>query len=320
MAVIAKGLSIRSFLEEVGESLRVRLVSGVRSAGRKMVVAEVNRPGLSLAGYIRHFRAERVQIIGRGEHGYLAEADPRQVRRHLRRMLAHPELPCLIVTNNNRPAPILARVCRELGVPLLVTELDTATFVGELTAYLDEELAPSTTIHGVLLGVYGTGVLIQGEPGIGKSECALELLKRDHILVSDDVVEVRHKRQGVLVGACPETLRHFLEVRGIGIIDVKLMFGIGSVLNETRIELAVHLESVESSRPVDRLGLETWKCKILDVDIPEVRIPVRPGRNLAVLVEVAALNQRLRSQGIVAARTLDERLLQRMQRGGTKAQ
>jgi HPr kinase/phosphorylase len=228
--------------------------------------------------------------------------------------LAHPEVPCIIVTNGVRPAAVLGKACREAKVPLLTTKLDTAAFVGELAAYLEDKLAPSATIHGVLVDVYGLGVLIQGEPGIGKSECALELLKRGHILVSDDVVEVRHKRGGVLTGSCPDALRHYLEVRGIGIIDVKLMFGIGSVLNQTRIELAIFLENYDPSKPIDRLGLDTQKVRILDVEVPQVRIPVRPGRNLAVLMEVAALNQRLRTQGIVAARTLQEKLLERMAR------
>lgn len=307
-----KSLTIRDLLDEAGSSLQLTLVSGGKAAGRRIVVSEVNRPGLALGGFLRHFRAERVQIIGRGEHSYLLETEPRKISPSLKRMLSHPEVPCLILTNGVRPAPVLAESCRRESVPLLVTKMDTAGFVGELTAFLEDKLALSATIHGVLVDVYGLGVLIQGEPGIGKSECALELLKRGHILVSDDVVEVRHLRGGVLTGCCPDALRHYLEVRGIGIIDVKLMFGIGSVLDRTRIELAIFLENFDPARPVERLGLDTQKVKILDVEVPQVRIPVRPGRNLAVLMEVAALNQRLRSQGLVAARTLDERLLERM--------
>jgi HPr kinase/phosphorylase len=310
-----KGLTIREILADCGESLQLKLISGGRAVSRRVLVSEVNRPGLALGGFLRKFRAERIQIIGRGEHSFLEETPGWRISGPLKRMLAHPEMPCIVVTNAVRPAPVLARACRQVQVPLLTTKLDTAAFVGELTAYLEDKLAPSATIHGVLVDVYGLGVLIQGEPGIGKSECALELLKRGHILVSDDVVEVRHKRGGLLMGYCPDALRHYLEVRGIGIIDVKLMFGIGSVLNQTRIELAIFLENYDPGKAIDRLGLDTQSVRILDVDVPQVRIPVRPGRNLAVLMEVAALNQRLRTQGIVAARTLQEKLLERMQAG-----
>jgi HPr kinase/phosphorylase len=199
-------------------------------------------------------------------------------------------------------------------VPLLRSKLDTATLVGELSELLEQKLAPTTTVHGVLVDVYGLGVLIQGEAGIGKSECALELLKRGHILVADDAVQIQHRRGAYLRGSCPEPLKHYMEVRGLGVIDVKLLFGIGSILDRTRVELAIRLEPWNTNTQYDRTGLDSKKTTILGVDIPLIRIPVSPGRNLAVLIEVAALNQRLRSQGYFSAETFNDRLISRMQR------
>lgn len=282
--------------------------------GRRIILSEVNRPGLALADHLEHFRSERIQIIGRGEQAYCQRADPARLMATLGKMLSHKDLPCLVITRNLViPKPLVA-ACRRFGVPLLRTPLDTATFVGELSAYLENRLSPVTRIHGGLVDVYGLGVLIQGDSGIGKSECALELLKRGHILVADDVVLVQKRRGDVLVGSCPETIRHYMEVRGLGIIDVKLLFGIGSILNQTRIELAVYLELWQPGAPYERAGLETRTVKLFGVTIPSVRIPVSPGRNLAILIEVAALNQRLRSQGVSSAQEFNEGLIARMER------
>lgn len=230
-------------------------------------------------------------------------------------MLANPDLPCLVVTRGLKVPPALAAACRRRRVPLLRTSLDTADFVGELAFLLEERLAPFVRLHGVLVDVYGLGVLIQGEAGIGKSECALELVKRGHILVADDVVEVRQKHGDVLVGSCPDALRHYLEVRGLGIIDVKLLFGVGSILSHSTIGLSVNLEAWNPEALYDRTGLHEAKTRILDVAIPLVRIPVSPGRNLAVLIEVAALNQRLRQGGTSSAEEFNKKLLARMSAG-----
>jgi HPr kinase/phosphorylase len=218
----------------------------------------------------------------------------------------------VIVTHNAPMPPALTQACKKHGVPLLRSAYDTATLTSELSEALEARLAPMTTVHGVLVDVYGLGVLIQGDAGIGKSECALELLKRGHILVADDAVQVQHRRGGYLRGSCPEPLKNHMEVRGLGVIDVKLLFGIGAILDRTRIELAIKLEAWSASMPVDRTGLETRKVSILDVEVPLIRIPVTPGRNLAVLIEVASLNQRLRSQGYFSAETFNKRLIERM--------
>ncbi|MBI2361893.1 MAG: HPr(Ser) kinase/phosphatase [Elusimicrobia bacterium] len=305
-------MTVGALFKEHKRRLRLELVAGRSALGRRIVTPEVNRPGLALAGFPANFRAERVQIIGRGEQAYCLEAPAARLSANLERMLENPALPCLVVTRGLRIPAALAEACRRRKVPLLRTRLDTAAFVGELTFLLEEKLAPLARLHGVLVDVYGLGVLIQGEAGIGKSECALELVKRGHILVADDIVEVRQKHGDVLVGSCPDALRHYLEVRGLGIIDVKLLFGVGSILNHSTIGLAVNLEAWNPEAHYDRTGLHKQTSRILDVDVPLVRIPVTPGRNLAVLIEVAALNQRLRQGGTSSAEDFNKRLLARM--------
>lgn len=315
---ITRPVTVGQLLKEQRNKLKLQLAVGKGALHRAITHSEVNRPGLSLAGHLEHFRSERVQIIGRGEQAYCLKADPRQLFSNLSRMLAHADLPCLVLTRGLNSPATLSKACRRFNVPLLRSRLDTAAFVGELTAYLEDRLAPMTRIHGVLVDVYGLGVLILGESGIGKSECALELLKRGHILVADDVVEVQQRRGGVLLGNCPARLRHFMEVRGLGILDAKLLFGIGSILNQAQVELVVRLDLWRESTTTsyERAGIDLKTTKVLGVELPTVSIPVSPGRNLAILIEVAALNQRLRSQGIFSARRFNHRLIDTMQRAG----
>lgn len=309
-------LTVGQLLKEQEDRLRLELVAGERSLQRPITVSELNRPGLALSGFLDHFRAERVQIIGIGEQSYCLKAEPKKLAAALSAMLASPDLPCVVMTHNLKTPAALVSACRKHGVPLLRSKLDTASLVSELGEILESRLAPTTTMHGVLVDVYGLGVLIQGEPGIGKSECALELLKRGHILIADDAVQIQHRRGGVLRAACPEPLKHYMEVRGLGVIDVKLLFGIGSILDRTNIELAIKLEPWTAGAHYERVGLETKKMTILDVELPLIKIPVSPGRNLAVLIEVAALNQRLRNKGYFSAETFNQRLIERMKAQG----
>ena len=305
-------LTVGDLLKEQADQLKLELVTGEKSLGRRIVVSDLNRPGLALSGFLEHFRAERIQIIGNGEQSYCLKAPPKPLESALASMLSSPDLPCLIMTHNLATPTILAQACRKNGVPLLRSNLDTAAVVGELSAFLESRLAPMTRVHGVLVDVYGLGVLIQGDAGIGKSECALELLKRGHILVADDVVEIQHRRGGILRGTCPEPLKHYIEVRGLGVIDVKLLFGIGAILDRTRIELAIYLETWNADTQYERIGLDAKHTTLLDIEVPMIRIPVSPGRNLAVLIEVAALNQRLHSQGYFSAETFNRKLIERM--------
>lgn len=307
-----QAFTVGDLVKEQADALKLELVTGERSLGRPITVSDLNRPGLALSGFLDHFRAERIQIIGNGEQSYCNKTDQSAIEKALSAMLASPELPCLIMTHSNKTPPVLARLCKKNGVPLLRSGLDTATVVGELSAALEARLAPATQLHGGLVDVYGLGVLIQGEPGIGKSECALELVKRGHILIADDIVEIQHRRGGVLKGTCPEPIRNYIEVRGLGIIDIKLLFGVGSILERSDIGLSVYLEPWKRETRYERVGLDTKYKTILDVQIPEIRIPVSPGRNIAALIEVAALNQRLRSQGYFSAETFNKKLIARM--------
>jgi len=310
----AKFITVKELLKSRGKVLGLRTVAGSRDFGRKITVSEINRPGLAIAGHMEQFRAERIQIIGQGEYAYCIKEDVRTVLANLHKMFSAPGIPCVVVTSGVKPLPVIKQACAKAGIPLLVTSFDTSTFIRELTIYLDDQLAAIAYVHGVLVNVYGLGVLIQGDSGVGKSECALELLKRGHILIADDVVEVKRRIGYMLVGNSPKNIKHYMEVRGLGIIDVELLFGVGSIMDQSLIEMHVKLESVTpgSLGNYDRTGLFSTEVPILDVPVPSLRLPVTPGRNLAVLIEVAALNQRLKNQGYFVAKKLNESLIREM--------
>jgi len=290
----------------------LKVAGGNSGLNRIIRVSEVNRPGLALAGYFEYFRAERIQIFGMGESAYMDTLSNARRMEILHHFFSAKNLPCLIITHGRTPAPETTEQANRYAVPLILCSMATGVLVEELAAYLEERLAPTTTLHGVLVDVYGLGVLIVGVSGIGKSECALELLKRGHILVADDVVEIRHKPGAQLFGACSPLLKHHMEVRGLGIIDVTKIFGVSSVIEKSRIELVVRLETEDQNQDYDRIGLEEHFAEILGVKIPEAIIPVRPGRNVAILVEVACLNQRLKQKGIRSADELNKRLIEKM--------
>ncbi|HNW43944.1 MAG TPA: HPr(Ser) kinase/phosphatase [Elusimicrobiales bacterium] len=310
----AKSITVKELLKSRGKILGLKSVAGARDFGRRITVSEINRPGLAIAGHMEQFRAERIQIIGQGEYAYCLKEDGRTVLANLHKMFSAPEIPCVIVTGGAKPLPVIKQACAKAGIPLLVTSFDTSTFIRELTIFLDDQLAAIAYVHGVLVNVYGLGVLIQGDSGVGKSECALELLKRGHILIADDVVEVKRRIGYMLVGNSPKNIKHYMEVRGLGIIDVELLFGVGSIMDQSLIEMHVHLESVTSGAlgNYDRTGLSSSEVPILEVPVPSLRLPVTPGRNLAVLIEVASLNQRLKNQGYFVAKKLNESLIREM--------
>lgn len=305
-------VTVGDFLKESRARLKLELLSGRGNLLRKISTQEVNRPGLALAGFLDHFRAERVQIIGRGEHSFCMKAPVQTLTDNLVKMFSNGDVPCLVITRKLKAPQAMVKTCRRFKVPLLRTGLDTADFVGELSVILEDRLAPMMRGHGVLVDVYGLGVLIQGDAGIGKSECALELVKRGHLLVSDDIVEIRQKHGDILVGSSPEPLKHYMEVRGLGIIDMKLLFGIGSIMPHAPIGLAIELVPWDPAAHYERTGLERVTKKILDVEVPLVRIPVSPGRNLAVLIEVAALNQQLKVEGEFPAERFNQNIIARM--------
>ncbi len=307
-------ITVRELLKKKGKALGLRVICGRDSIDRKISVSELNRPGLAIAGYLEKFRSERIQIIGKGEYSYCESETPSRIKRNLSKMLSFPDIPCVIVTGGVKSSKTLIDTCKKFKLPLLETKLETSSFIRELTIFLDDKLAPMMTLHGVLVNVYGLGVLIQGDPGIGKSECAIELLKRGHILISDDIVEVKRRMGHILIGRSPATIKKFMEVRGIGIIDVELLFGIGAIMEQSVIEMQVYLQSAANMdmSKYDRTGLEEEKISILEVPVPSLKIPVTPGRNLAVLIEIASLNQRLKNQGYFAVKKLNEEILRRM--------
>lgn len=308
-------LPVADLLQERQKELELDLLAGAKGLRRQITVSEINRPGLAISGYLDYFPSERVQIMGLGEHTYLKTMTPAQRLTVLSKVFSYKNLPCVVLTRGIKPHPEVLKAAEKSQLPVIRSGLTTAHLIGELTVYLEEKLAPTTTIHGVLMNVYGLGVLLVGDSGIGKSECALELIKRGHMLVADDVVEVKHRLGGMLHGTGAELIRHHMELRGVGIIDVQKIFGVSSVLDRTRIELVIRLEEWRQTVEYDRLGLNDQTTAILGVRVPEIVMPVRPGRNLAVLVEVATLNQRLKYRGQFTAKDFSKKLIAMMAKG-----
>ena len=296
--------------EEFAKALGLTVISGTRRQhGMRIRVADLCRPGLQFAGYFDVFANERPQLIGKTEMAYLNSLPPEVRDQRLDRYFSY-EMPCIVIARGMPCPPALLQQAVRHGVPIYGTLYETSAFTGMAIGYLSEALAPRQTCHGVLLEVFGVGVLITGESGIGKSECALELIKRGHQLVADDVVDI--SRVGSkLVGESPEMVRDFMELRGIGIVDIKSIFGIGAVLRRKTINIVIHLEIWSPDKDYDRLGTREQTTEILGVSLPLIEMPVRSGRNLAIIMEIAARNWRLKSEGYNAVAELDRRLAQR---------
>lgn len=280
---------------------------------RHITHAEVNRPALQLAGYYKYFDSERVQIIGKVEYSYLSGISVEE-RDELMKKLCSYELPCIIFTRELEPFPTLLKAAKENDIPVLQSDKSTSYFMAELIRTLKVELAPRISIHGVLVDVYGEGLLIMGESGIGKSEAALELVKRGHRLVADDVVEIKKISDKELIGTSPEVIRHFIELRGIGIIDVKELFGVESVKEVQNIDFVVKLEVWRDGKEYDRLGLNEEYIEILGNKVVCHSIPIRPGRNIAIIAEAGAINHRQKKMGYNAAKELNNRVMGNIKR------
>jgi len=300
--------------ESVG--LPVDLLAGARGLSRHITNPYIQKTGLALAGFHEYLHAGRVLIYGESEIRFVESLDAATRRQALRRSFAS-DVPCVLLTGGLEAPPDLVIEAERAGVPLLSTHVGTATAIGKLTALLEDRLAIREVIHGVLVDVLGLGVLIAGESGIGKSECALDLVVRGHRLVADDAVEVRRRAASIIIGSCPELTRHHMEVRGLGVINLRDLFGVASTRTSKRVELVVQLERWEPHREYDRLGLDDSFFDLLGLRIPLIRMPVAPGRNLATLVEVAARNQLLKTRGIYAARNLAARLEAQLTTGQT---
>lgn len=268
---------------------------------------DCNRPGLQLMGFYEYFNAERVQICGNMEFAYLASLDEHTRYQRIDALFAT-KIPLFLVARGHELYPEMLEIAKKYDVPIARTNDSTTAFIAALIGYLNVELAPRITRHGVLIEVYGEGLLIVGESGVGKSETAIELVKRGHRLVADDAVEIRKVSNISLVGSSPDNIRHFLELRGIGIINARRLFGIGAVKTTEKLDLVVELEQWNSEKMYDRMGVDTEFVSILGVKVPSLTIPVKPGRNLAVILEVAAMNNRQKKMGYNAARELLNRL------------
>ena len=295
-------------LSEVVEKMKLTNMTPEVDVNKiKIRQPDVNRPAIQLTGYLEHFEATRIQIIGLVEHAYMESMDEDRKERILRELLSM-EIPCFIFCRSLMPDEMFIRLATENNIALLVSKQATSTFTAELIRWLNVRLAPCISIHGVLVDVYGVGVLITGESGIGKSETALELIKRGHRLVSDDVVEIRRVSEVSLVGSAPAITKHFIELRGIGIVDVKALFGASSVRNMTNIDLVIQMEEWSKDKEYDRLGLKEEHTEFLGIPVVCHRIPIRPGRNLALICEAAAVNHRQKEMGYNAAQELYKRV------------
>jgi HPr kinase/phosphorylase len=284
----------------------------------KVVKSDINRPGLQLAGYFDYFAYERVQIIGSTEWNYLSTLKKEIRIERLDKLFQYP-IPAIIITRNQQIFPEMLQCAEKHNKTILRTKLATTKFTSKLVNYLEYMLAPQTTIHGVLVEVYGIGMLIIGKSGVGKSETALELVKRGHRLVADDAVQIKRVEEGILRGEAPDIIKHFLEIRGIGILDIKRLYGVGSVRNSKTIDVVVELEVWDEKKEYDRLGLHDEFTEILDTKVPRIIIPVKPGRNLAMIVEVAARNHRQKKMGYNAAEELNKRLIEQMSEKGSES-
>lgn len=306
-------VTVRQILEDpAAEPLALEVLAGAEGLDNVVDRPRIQKPGLALAGFLEYIHAGRVQVLGRPEMNFLSERGPAE-RSRIIAQLCRQGVTCFVITTGLSPAPELLAETDGHRVPLLRTDLPSSQLIDGLSRYLEDRLAPRAVVHGVLMDVYGLGVLLVGDGGVGKSECALDLVARGHRLVSDDVVEIR-KRGEVLVGSGPELTRYHMELRGLGIINVKDLFGVAAVRMKKFVEYVIRLESWKAGKRYDRLGLDERGYELLGVSLPYVEMPVAPGRNLAVLIEVAARNHLLKLKGFHPARELARRLGERAQR------
>lgn len=268
---------------------------------------DVNRPGLQLIGFFDYFDPNRIQILGKVEYTYLTDLSQEDRRRSFELLMAQ-DIPALIITRGMEPFPECMEMAEKYDRTVLRTQETTTAFMGALIVYLRAMFSPQITRHGVLVEIYGEGVFITGESGVGKSETAIEIIKRGHRLIADDAVEIRQVNNHQLVGTAPELIRHYMELRGIGVVDIRRLYGVGAVKAETNIDLIINLELWQEGKIYDRLGLEEHTTEILGVELPTVTIPVRPGRNMAVILEVAAMNNRYKKMGYNAAKAFSEQI------------
>ena len=314
----AAGVTVGRLLQSRPEALGLdlELLAGGGGLDRRILSPYVQKTGLALAGFHEYLREGRVLVFGNSEVRYLESLDSADRTDTMRKVCEHDEVPCILVTGGLRAFGEMIFEAERANLPVLRTLVPTPVAMAKVTAILEDNFVARELLHGVLVDILGLGVLIVGESGIGKSECALDLIVRGHRLVADDTVEVRRRAETILIGTCPELTRHHMEIRGLGVINIHDLFGIAATRTSKRIELVVQLERWESRHDYDRLGLTDERYEILNLPLPLIRMPVAPGRNLAILVEIAARNQLLRARGHHAARTLAEKLEHRLTLAG----
>lgn len=281
------------------------------NSDRYVFTADINRPGMQFMGYYEHFPFNRIQVVGNAEYSYITALSSVERKEILNQFLSY-DLPLVCVTRGRDIPDDLIDLADQHDIFLVATELPTTRFVSKLSDYVNDRTAPLKVIHGGLVDVDGLGILIMGESGLGKSEAALELVQRGHRLVADDAVEIKMLEDGILVGQSPELTRHIIEIRGVGILDVKSLYGVGAVKPSKTIDLVITLEKWNESSYYDRLGIEDDYTNILGVSVPHLTIPIRPGRNISVIIEIAARNQRQKYMGYNAAKALNERLISKL--------
>ncbi len=300
-------IKVSALVQDASFDLRLELLAGQGGLDRRLVSARIQKPGLALAGFTEHIHKDRLQVFGNTELSYLATLPEAQQLERMRSLFTLP-ISCLIVTKNLPVNEMLRREAESARVPLLRSSLLSSTFIENVERFLEEALTASTSMHGVLIDVIGVGVLILGKSGIGKSELALDLVTRGHRLVADDIVDIKRKQGGAVFGSGSDIIKHHMEIRGLGIINIKDLFGVAAVRERKKVEMVVELVEWEDKVEYDRLGIEEQRYSILDCEVPLLVIPVRPGRNLTTIVEVAARNHLLKLQGHHSAREFQDKL------------
>lgn len=304
-------LSIQDLLADDVYGLDLRLLAGEKGLSHRLYSSRIQKPGLALTGYMEHLHPDRVQVLGNTEISYLTQIPEELSRQHVETLCKFP-VSCFIITKGLDPPDFLKAAAEAADIPLLVTSHQSSTFISLITKFLEESLLPTTHIHGVLVDVLGVGVLLLGKSGIGKSECALDLVIRGHRLVADDVIFIKKKMPAALVGQAGETIQYHMEIRGLGIINIKDLYGVSSIREKKIIDMVLELVDWAPDQEFERLGIDDQVYSILGVDLPHLKIPVRPGRNLTSIIEVAARNFLLKGMGYYSAREFHEKLLARM--------
>lgn len=305
------GLSIKDLIAEKEAGLDLELLAGSGGLENYITVPRIQKPGLALAGYLTNLHPDRIQVLGSTELSYLDQLSPAKAEKNVRQ-LCRLDICCFIITKNQKPQPLLVEEAEKAGIPLLLTHHQSSIFISLVSKFLEERLLPSKIVHGVLVDVLGVGVFLMGESGVGKSECALDLILKGHRLVADDVVKVRKKLPAVLFGEGTDLLHYHMEIRGLGIINIKHLFGVAAIRERKKIDLAIELFECDKTTEVDRLGLEEHTYELLGIEIPLLKIPVLAGRNITSIVEVAARNQLLKEMGYHSAREFQALLEKRM--------